>query len=194
MRISPPFTACTAYICITNTRQKPSRRICTEDRGGGPRCSAIGDLPSTLPARRRGFNRKPVAGRTHAWRRYRRRSWLVAAYVNGVKRSGIRSTLKHFPGNPVITGLPASQEARVPTTMQELRPYLAPFKAGTDAGAGAVSLSPAIFDTVTPPQSGSNSHDLIVQAEGERLPLERLQAASTASIEFQTNELASSMI
>lgn len=88
-------------------------------------------------------------------------SRLVAAFVRGLKRAGMGSTLKHFPGNPVITGLPASQDARVPLTMQELQPYLAPFKAGIDAGADAVFMSPAIFDAVTPPQSGSISPDLI---------------------------------
>lgn len=88
-------------------------------------------------------------------------SRLVAAYVRGVQRAGIASTLKHFPGNPVITGLPASQEAHVPMTMQELRPYLAPFKAGIEAGADAVLLSPAIFEAFTPPQPGSTSPDLI---------------------------------
>ncbi|KQS83072.1 MULTISPECIES: glycoside hydrolase family 3 N-terminal domain-containing protein [unclassified Rhizobium] len=88
-------------------------------------------------------------------------SRLVAAYVRGAKQAGIGSTLKHFPGNPVITGLPATQEARVPMTMDELRPYLAPFKAGIEAGADAVFLSPAIFDAVTPPQPGSISPDLI---------------------------------
>lgn len=88
-------------------------------------------------------------------------SRLVAAYVRGVKRAGIASTLKHFPGNPVISGLPASEEAHVPLTMQALRPYLAPFRAGIAAGADAVFMSPAIFDAVTPPQSGSISHDLI---------------------------------
>lgn len=88
-------------------------------------------------------------------------SRLVAAYVRGVKQAGIGSTLKHFPGNPVITGLPATQDARVPMTMEALRPYLAPFKAGIEAGADAVFLSPAIFDAVTPPQSGSISPDLI---------------------------------
>ncbi|MBB4235898.1 glycoside hydrolase family 3 N-terminal domain-containing protein [Rhizobium esperanzae] len=88
-------------------------------------------------------------------------SRLVSAYVRGVKRAGIGSTLKHFPGNPVITGLPATQDARIPMTMEALRPYLAPFAAGIEAGVDAVLLSPAIFDAVTPPQPGSISPDLI---------------------------------
>lgn len=88
-------------------------------------------------------------------------SRLVTGYVRGVKQAGIGSTLKHFPGNPVITGLPATQEARVPITMEALRPYLAPFRAGIEAGADAVFLSPAIFDAVTPPRPGSISPDLI---------------------------------
>lgn len=88
-------------------------------------------------------------------------SKLVSAYVRGVKQAGIGSTLKHFPGNPVLTGLPASQDARVPMTMEALQPYLAPFKAGIAAGADAVFLSPAVFEAVSPPQSGSTSPDII---------------------------------
>ncbi|TCN22803.1 glycoside hydrolase family 3 N-terminal domain-containing protein [Sinorhizobium americanum] len=88
-------------------------------------------------------------------------SRLAAAYVRGVRRAGIASTLKHFPGNPVVTGLPAIEEAHVPLTMEALKPYFAPFKAGIDAGAEAVFLSSAIFDAVTPAVSGSISSDLI---------------------------------
>ncbi|RVH51396.1 glycoside hydrolase family 3 N-terminal domain-containing protein [Sinorhizobium meliloti] len=88
-------------------------------------------------------------------------SRLVSAYVRGVKRAGIASTLKHFPGNPVITGSPATEVAHVPLTMSALRPYLAPFKAGIDAGADAVFLSPALFDALSPPKSGSTSPELI---------------------------------
>ncbi|MGO1074987.1 glycoside hydrolase family 3 N-terminal domain-containing protein [Inquilinus sp. CA228] len=94
-------------------------------------------------------------------------SRLVSAYVRGVRGAGVASTLKHFPGNPVVTGLPALEEAHVPLTMEALRPYLAPFKAGIDAGAEAVFLSPAIFDAVTPPQPGSLSSDLIALLRGE---------------------------
>lgn len=88
-------------------------------------------------------------------------SRLVSAYVRGLKRAGIASTLKHFPGNPVITGSPATEEARVPLTMAALRPYLAPFKAGIEAGADAVFLSPALFDALSPPKSGSTSPELV---------------------------------
>lgn len=88
-------------------------------------------------------------------------SRLVAGYVRGVRRAGVCSTLKHFPSNPVISGMPATQDARVPLKMEALRPYLAPFRAGIDAGAQAVLMSPAIFDAIEPPRPGSISRDLI---------------------------------
>ncbi|PZU85513.1 MAG: glycoside hydrolase [Shinella sp.] len=88
-------------------------------------------------------------------------SRLVASYVRGAKQAGIGTTLKHFPGNPEVSGQPATQEARVPLTMAQLKPYLAPFKAGVDAGADAVFMSPSIYDALDPPEAGSISRDLI---------------------------------
>ena len=88
-------------------------------------------------------------------------SRLVASYVRGAQRAGIATALKHFPGHPVITGIPAVEEAVVPGTLDSLRPYLAPFQAGIAAGARAVMMGPAIFEAVTPPVAGSISPDLI---------------------------------
>ncbi|MEO6300791.1 MAG: glycoside hydrolase family 3 N-terminal domain-containing protein, partial [Paracoccaceae bacterium] len=36
---------------------------------------------------------------------------LVGAYVRGARRAGLQTALKHFPGNPTLTGIPAIQEA-----------------------------------------------------------------------------------
>lgn len=88
-------------------------------------------------------------------------SRLVDAYVRGISRAGIGSTVKHFPGHPIVSGVPAIEDAYVPLTMTELTPYLAPFKAGIDAGAAAVMMGPAVFKAVNPPTAGSISADLI---------------------------------
>ena len=64
-------------------------------------------------------------------------SRLVASYVRGCQRGGVVATLKHFPGHPVLSGVPAvDSDARVPLSQSELGPFLAPFAAGITAGAG----------------------------------------------------------
>ena len=88
-------------------------------------------------------------------------SRFVSAYVKGIKRAKLASTLKHFPGHPELTGIPAIEIAKVPHSMAQLRPFLEPFIAGVRAGADAVMLSPAIFDAVTPPIAGSLSADIV---------------------------------
>ncbi len=88
-------------------------------------------------------------------------SRLVGAYVRGCQRGGVVATLKHFPGHPVLTGVPAIDiDARVPLSQGELEPYLAPFTAGIAAGAGAVMMGPAIFEACTPPVAASLSSDM----------------------------------
>jgi beta-N-acetylhexosaminidase len=85
----------------------------------------------------------------------------VDAYVRGVVKSGIGATLKHFPGHPVLEGVPATEDAYVPLSMGELRPYLEPFKAGIAAGAHAVLMGPAVFEATETPTAGSISPELI---------------------------------
>jgi beta-N-acetylhexosaminidase len=88
-------------------------------------------------------------------------SRLVQAYVRGCRRAGIAATLKHFPGHPVLTGIPASDiDARVTMSLDQLEPCLEPFAAGIAAGARAVMMGPAIFDAFTPPVAASLSPDL----------------------------------
>jgi beta-N-acetylhexosaminidase len=85
-------------------------------------------------------------------------SRLVASYVRGCQRGGVVATLKHFPGHPVLSGVPAvDSDAHVPLSRDELEPFLAPFAAGIAAGAGAIMMGPAIFNACTPPQAASIS-------------------------------------
>ncbi|WP_186173209.1 glycoside hydrolase family 3 N-terminal domain-containing protein [Burkholderia gladioli] len=86
----------------------------------------------------------------------------VRAYVRGALRAGLATTLKHFPGHPVLDGHPARDpRARVPLALDALRAQWAPFQAGIAAGASAVMMGPASFDAVQPPAAGSLSAALI---------------------------------
>jgi beta-N-acetylhexosaminidase len=86
---------------------------------------------------------------------------MVAAYVRGVRRARVSSTLKHFPGHPRLVGQPAIEEAVVSESLEQLRAYWPAFKAGVEAGADAVMMGPAIFSALQPPTSASLSPDLI---------------------------------
>ena len=86
---------------------------------------------------------------------------MVGAYVRGVRRAGLASTLKHFPGHPVLLRQPSTEEAVVGESMEQLRRYWPAFQAGVDAGADAVMMGPAIFNACTPPVAGSLSPELI---------------------------------
>ncbi|OPA86050.1 glycoside hydrolase [Pseudomonas fluorescens] len=86
---------------------------------------------------------------------------MVGAYVRGVRRAGVASTLKHFPGHPVLLRQPAVEEAQVNATLAQLRAYWPAFQAGVDAGADAVMMGPAIFTACTPPVAASISPELI---------------------------------
>lgn len=86
---------------------------------------------------------------------------MVAAYVRGVRRGGVSSTLKHFPGHPRLLQQPASQDATVSESLAQLRAHWPAFQAGVEAGAEAVMMGPAIFSALQPPTSASLSPDLI---------------------------------
>jgi beta-N-acetylhexosaminidase len=86
---------------------------------------------------------------------------MVGAYVRGVRRAGMASTLKHFPGHPVLFQQPSTETAVVSESMKQLRAYWPGFQAGIDAGADAVMMGPAIFAACTPPTAASVSPELI---------------------------------
>ena len=86
---------------------------------------------------------------------------MVRAYVRGVRRSGLKATLKHFPGHPTCVGLPAKELAVVPASLQALRALWAPFRAGVDEGVDAVMMGPARYVAMEPVTAGSLSAELI---------------------------------
>ncbi|MBV6822155.1 glycoside hydrolase family 3 N-terminal domain-containing protein [Pseudomonas sp. PD9R] len=109
-----------------------------------------------------------VVGGTNVWLQGRTLSddigqaaAMVGAYVRGVRRAGVASTLKHFPGHPVLLRQPSSEVAVVTESLDQLRAYWPAFQAGVDAGADAVMMGPAIFAACEPPIAGSVSPELI---------------------------------
>jgi beta-N-acetylhexosaminidase len=86
---------------------------------------------------------------------------MVGAYVRGVRRAGMASTLKHFPGHPVLLRQPSIEEAVVTESLDQLRAYWPAFQAGVNAGADAVMMGPAIFAACEPPVAASVSPELI---------------------------------
>ncbi|CAG9223088.1 glycoside hydrolase family 3 N-terminal domain-containing protein [Burkholderia vietnamiensis] len=86
---------------------------------------------------------------------------MVRAYVRGVRRAGLQTTLKHFPGHPELVGHPATSDATVPLSLAELRALWAPFEAGIDEGVDAVMMGPARFEAVQPAVAASLSRELI---------------------------------
>lgn len=109
-----------------------------------------------------------VVGGTNVWLQGRtlsddvdRAAAMVGAYVRGVRRAGLASTLKHFPGHPVLLQLPATEVAVVNESLDQLRAYWPAFQAGVNAGADAVMMGPAIFSACELPVAASVSPELI---------------------------------
>ncbi|RON56189.1 glycoside hydrolase family 3 N-terminal domain-containing protein [Pseudomonas frederiksbergensis] len=109
-----------------------------------------------------------VVGGTNVWLQGRtlsddveRAAAMVGAYVRGVRRAGMASTLKHFPGHPVLLKQPATEVAVVNESLDQLRAYWPAFQAGVEAGAEAVMMGPAIFAACEPPAAASISPELI---------------------------------
>lgn len=93
-------------------------------------------------------------------------SRLVAPYVRGIERAGVAATLKHFPGHPTLSGVPATEAAVVPGRWADVDRFLGPFAAGIAAGSRAVMMGPAVFAATTPPVAASISPELIALLRG----------------------------
>ncbi|MBA1144703.1 glycoside hydrolase family 3 N-terminal domain-containing protein [Mesorhizobium neociceri] len=92
---------------------------------------------------------------------------IVSAFVKGVQDGGVAATVKHFPGHPICALDPAVDEGEVPHSLEELRTFSAPFRAGIEAGSDVVMMGPAIFKATTPPTAASHSAELISLLKGE---------------------------
>jgi len=83
---------------------------------------------------------------------------FVRAYVRGMRRAGMVSTLKHFPGHGTVI-----EDTHVDIAIDD-RPLdaiyahdLVPFAAGIEAGAGAVMLAHVIYPHIAPEPAGQSS-------------------------------------
>ncbi|MBD1554961.1 glycoside hydrolase family 3 N-terminal domain-containing protein [Pseudomonas typographi] len=86
---------------------------------------------------------------------------MASAYVRGVRRAGVGSTLKHFPGHPQLAHQPATEEAFNSQTMAQLRAGWEVFRAGIVAGADAIMMGPAIVQSLQPAVAASLSAELV---------------------------------
>ncbi|WP_091785133.1 glycoside hydrolase family 3 N-terminal domain-containing protein [Pedococcus dokdonensis] len=75
----------------------------------------------------------------------------AAAFVRGTLAAGIAPTVKHFPGLGRITGnTDVTSNGITDSTASGSDPYLAPFKAGIEAGAPLVMISSARYPKLDP--------------------------------------------
>lgn len=94
-------------------------------------------------------------------------SRMVRSYIRGARGAGLSTTLKHFPGHPVLQGHPARDDAVVPSSLEELRTQWGAFEVGIEEGADAVMMGPARFEAFQPAVSGSLSAELIAILRSE---------------------------
>jgi beta-N-acetylhexosaminidase len=84
----------------------------------------------------------------------------VAPVITGIRRAGIWSTVKHFPGLGRATGnTDTTVGVTDPTTSHDA--YLAPFQHAIDTGAPVVMLSTAIYPHIDPGVIGAFSHTIV---------------------------------
>jgi beta-N-acetylhexosaminidase len=74
----------------------------------------------------------------------------VAAAVRGFARSGVATTVKHFPGLGCVTANTDTEAQVVDDTITPTSPRLQSFQAGMAAGAAAVMVSSATYTKVDP--------------------------------------------
>jgi len=87
-------------------------------------------------------------------REYGSDSTRVAADIStataAIKSAGVIATVKHFPGLGRVTGNTDTTRRVTDTKTTADDPYLQPFQAGIDAGAGAVMISSATYTQIDP--------------------------------------------
>jgi beta-N-acetylhexosaminidase len=88
-------------------------------------------------------------------------SRVVRSYIRGARRAGLKTSLKHFPGHPVLLGQLGTGDATVPSSLDELRAQWGAFRAGIEEGVSAVMMGPARFEALQPVIAGSLSAKLI---------------------------------
>jgi beta-N-acetylhexosaminidase len=74
----------------------------------------------------------------------------ISTVVAAIQSTGVTTTLKHFPGLGRVTANTDTSTGAVDSTATVQDPYLAPFKAGIQAGSGAVMVSLASYPKLDP--------------------------------------------
>ncbi len=69
----------------------------------------------------------------------------VATVVSAMQAGGVLATLKHFPGLGRVTANTDTSDQAVDAVTTVADPFLKPFRAGVEAGAGAVMVSSARY-------------------------------------------------
>lgn len=86
----------------------------------------------------------------------------AAAFVRGTLAAGIAPTVKHFPGLGRITGnTDVTSNGITDSTTSTSDTYLAPFKAGIEAGAPLVMISSARYPKLDPDNQAMFSHAIV---------------------------------
>ena len=92
---------------------------------------------------------------------------MVRSYVRGARRAGAEDNSEALPWASVLRGHPGTQEATVPSSLDELRVQWGAFRVGIEEGVSAVMMGPARFEAVQPVTAGSLSAELIALLRGE---------------------------
>lgn len=94
----------------------------------------------------------------------------VVAFLDGMAQAGVTGVVKHFPGLGRVTGntdFTAEGIEDAVATVDD--PFLLPFQAGMEAGAGMVMMSSALYPNIDPDNQAVYSSAVITDLLRERL-------------------------
>ncbi|SDJ50038.1 beta-N-acetylhexosaminidase [Frankineae bacterium MT45] len=83
------------------------------------------------------------------------------AVIKGYQAAAVATSIKHFPGLGRVTGNTDTTAGVTDSVTTSTDPYLAPFKAGIDAGSAFVMMSTAIYSRIDPANPAAFSRAII---------------------------------
>lgn len=94
----------------------------------------------------------------------------VAAFLDGMAAAGVVGIVKHFPGLGRVTGNTDFTADGIEDTVATVDdPFLDPFVAGMEAGAGMVMMSSALYPNIDPDNQALYSSAVVTDLLRERL-------------------------
>lgn len=94
----------------------------------------------------------------------------VAAFLDGMAEAGVTGVVKHFPGLGRVTGNTDFTAEGIEDAVANVDdPFLQPFQAGMDAGAGMVMMSSASYPKIDPDNQAVYSSAVITGLLRERM-------------------------